>query len=263
MKWSNYLSRLFGRIANYPFPRIVQNALNSLYVRYFKIDMSEFDTLDSYPTLNALFTRSLIRNRPFDAEQKALISPCDSLIMARGKSIDGKALQIKGMEYPVSELLGEELEQSYEYVNFYLSPKDYHRFHAPCDLLVLECRYFSGVLLPVNTPSLRKNARLFVRNERVVLKCRDEWGETLYFVAVGALNVGQMALYFEPRIKTNVKAGNAVYRYDSPIKLKKAQEIGLFKMGSTILLFTQNWNFSPKEGARVHYGDAIATKESE
>ena len=128
---------------------------------------------------------------------------------------------------------------------------------------MLECRYFSGVLLPVNTPSLRKNARLFVRNERVVLKCRDEWGETLYFVAVGALNVGQMALYFEPRIKTNAKAGNAVYRYDSPIKLKKAQEIGLFKMGSTILLFTQNWNFSPKEGACVRYGDRIATKESE
>lgn len=262
MNWSNTLSRCFGKVANYPFPRAFQRLLNAGYARAFGIDMSEFDTLDSYPTLNALFTRSLIKNRPFDSSKECLIAPCDSLVMAQGDSVEGRVLQIKGMEYELSELLGEE-SGAMSYLNLYLSPRDYHRFHAPCDLEVLECRYFSGELLPVNLPSLKRNERLFVRNERVVLKCRDAWGESFYFIAVGALNVGQMAILFEPRVKSNAKEGNAIYCYETPKRIKKGQEIGLFKMGSTVVLAFQNWGLATQEGEKVRYAQTIGTKESE
>lgn len=263
MNFSNRVSRAFGVVASHRFPRDIQRVINAMYVRLFSIDLSEFDTIDSYETLNALFTRSLIRDREFNKEETSMISPCDSLVMAHGDAIDGRVLQIKGMEYELGELLGEDATlDSYSYLNLYLSPRDYHRYHAPCDLHVIEVRYFSGELLPVNIPSLKRNKRLFVRNERVVLKCVDFSGDILYFVAVGALNVGKMVINFEPRIDTNAKHGDAIYRYENPILLKKGQEIGHFKMGSTVVVIHKGWNLSLKEGQKVRYADTIGTKEA-
>lgn len=263
MNWSNRLSRVFGAFASYPFPRRLQILINEFYVKLFGISMEEFDTIDSYPTLSALFTRSLIKDRPLDREKGVLVAPCDSVVMALGDSVDQKALQIKGMEYPLGELLGEDLDEELSYLNLYLSPSDYHRFHAPCDLEVVESRYFSGELLSVNLASLKKHSRLFVRNERVVLKCRDAWGDWLYYVAIGAFNVGQMAIHFESRIKTNAKLGDARYVYERPLRLKKGQEIGLFRMGSTVVMVGKNWNLTLKEGERVRYAQNIGIKERE
>ncbi|WP_104760679.1 phosphatidylserine decarboxylase [Helicobacter cetorum] len=261
---SNALSRVFGSFANYEFPPFIQKQINALYVKIFKIDLSEFEPLENYKSLNALFTRSLKKERFFDASSNTLISPCDSLITECKVLEDNQALQIKGMFYYANELVGEDkpLDNSYFYMNFYLSPKDYHHYHAPCDLEILEARYFPGKLLPVNMPSLYKNKNLFVGNERVVLVARDVKGNKLYFVAVGALNVGKMRFLFDERIQTNAKnmgitKKNQKYSYNSPILIKKAQLLGNFEMGSTIVIFAQNIAFKELREKCVKFGESI------
>ena len=259
MNLSNTFSRLFGRFANYEFFSPFQKFINATYVKIFKIDLSEFAPASSYPSLNALFTRSLVAKRPVNANPIVLISPCDSLITQLGKSSDKNALQIKGMEYSIEELLGQKLDRELYYINFYLSPKDYHRYHAPCDLEIYEVRYFGGELLPVNLPSLRKNQSLFVRNERVVVVAKTPNNKWVYFVAVGALNVGSMVMYFESRIQTNAKAHNISYTYSTPIVVKKGEELGMFKMGSTIVLFMEQMIADVNLNAQVKFAQDIGT----
>lgn len=259
---SNSLSRAFGRFASYPFPRPIQKWINQSYVKIFKIDLSEFDEACNYPTLNHLFTRELRVRREFETNKDVWISPCDALVTEIGEARHNMALQIKGMSYCVSEFLGEVLEEGYSFVNLYLSPKDYHRYHAPMDMEVLEVRYFGGELLAVNHASLLKNHNLFIRNERVVVVARDKEGRKFFYVAVGALNVGQMILHFEPRLQTNAKANvNTIYTYDIPIKITKGSEMGLFKMGSTIVLFTSNVDFEINAGEKLKFGKRVGVRK--
>lgn len=272
---SNKLSLLFGKFANYPFPRFFQVIVNSVYVRIFHIDLSDFAPAHTYPTLNALFTRSLAKPRSFDTDTKTLISPSDSVIMEQGKIFvkDSalKALQIKGMSYSIDEFLGEnatnlialDSAKPLSFINLYLSPSDYHHYHAPCDMRILETRYFGGVLLPVNPPSLRKNQNLFIQNERVVVVAEDLRGQRLYYVAVGALNVGKMIFHFEPKINTNATPNaKEIYRYNPPIEIKKGEELGTFMMGSTIVLIAQGLVLQSQIGTKVKQGDIIASLES-
>ena len=57
MIFSNFTSRVFGKIAAFTFPSFFQKIINKFYVSYFKIDMSEFKQSDEYESLNALFTK--------------------------------------------------------------------------------------------------------------------------------------------------------------------------------------------------------------
>lgn len=252
------ISKVFGKFASHSFPKPIQELINQAYVKLFKIDLSEFDEAKRYSTLNHLFTRKLKKERKIEGGEEVWVSPSDSLAMAKGEAKDNIALQIKGMSYCVSEFLGEVLEGDYHYLNLYLSPRDYHRYHAPCDLEVLEVRYFGGELLSVNRTSLLKNHNLFIRNERVVVVARDKRGKKFFYVAVGALNVGKMILHFEPRLHTNAQANeNIVYTYLDPIKITKGSEMGFFKMGSTIVLFAEDVEFDIEIGQKVRFGEKI------
>lgn len=243
----------------------MQYAINRFYVDYFKINLDEFECLETYPTLNALFTRTLKKERLLQTTPFNLISPTDSLITESGHIAQEMALQIKGKSYKVADLLGEIGHDfaTYSFLNLYLSPRDYHHYHAPCDLEILEARYFSGKLLPVNYASLYKNENLFVQNERVVLKMRCNYNQSImYYVAVGALNVGKMQFLFDKSIQTNAKNGDCIYSYKQPIVLRAGDEIGFFEMGSTIVLIAEaNWNV--KAGHVVKMGDEIGTLQSQ
>lgn len=255
MHYTNWISSIFEKFASYSFPLFLQKFINKTYVNLFDLNMSEFDTLESYSNLNALFMRSLIYPRSFDKEKNTMIAPCDSEIFCFGEVKDNLALQIKGKEYKVSDFLKEELE-GYSYTNFYLSPRDYHRFHAPCDLEVVKIRFISGILLSVNEKSLQQNDAVFSKNKRVVLECKDGFGNPFYFIAVGALNVGRIQINFYPD-SCKINTDKEVVFEDS-IKLKKGDEIGSFLMGSTIVTFCKGWDFSLKEKEKILFGQLIA-----
>ena len=102
----SFISRIFGVIAAVKFPKFIQNFINRKYVEFFKIDMSEFDPPQNYASLNALFTRRLLRPREIAADELAFISPSDGVIFESGCCDDLRAFSVKDCEYSLSELLG-------------------------------------------------------------------------------------------------------------------------------------------------------------
>ncbi|HJE66294.1 MAG TPA: phosphatidylserine decarboxylase [Campylobacter avium] len=265
MAFSNFSSRLFGKVAKCNFPSFLQKLINKAYVKYFDIDMSEFKQPDEYLSLNELFTRTLQIQRKIEDE---FISPSDGKILELGQSFDAKdekfAFSIKGFTYSLNELLKNSYEDSefkngLDYVNIYLSPKDYHRFHSPFDMQILSATYVSGELFSVSEKKLSKVANLYTKNERFILKCLVK-NFYIWLVFVGAQNVGSIRLSFDESIQTNANKGNFTKTYDS-LFLNKADELGHFEMGSTIVLIAQskNLSFKPLANSTVKFGEKIAT----
>ncbi len=240
---SSCTSRLFGKFASKKFPSFFQNIVNKSYVSLMKLDMSEFDTCDKYKSLNELFTRALKKPREFESNEDEFISPCDAFISESGNIEEQKALQIKGHSYRVRNLLGDYILKDQKdrlingkYLNFYLSPKDYHRYHVPFDMTIKKAVHIPGKLYPVNFTWLKKVPELFVENERVILECYTKDEKLFYMVFVGALNVGKMQFIFDERIQTNAKTSmEQPYMYKN-LFLKKGDELGRFEMGSTIVM---------------------------
>ncbi len=265
---TSLLSQGFGKFASHKFEPWLQKFINRSYVSLMGLDMSEFKQPEEYATLNALFTRSLVRPREFSRDAKDFISPCDSLVSECGRLKDDHALQIKGMSYSVKELLTDEIAaenleklQEGTFINFYLSPKDYHRYHMPCDLRINRAIHVPGKLYPVNMPALKNIKNLFIENERVVIEAVTPEGKLMYLVLVGALNVGKMQVSFEPRLVTNdADAYKRPYEFKE-LSLKKGDDFGCFEMGSTIVIITEKetLDLHVKAGQNVKFTQNIAT----
>jgi phosphatidylserine decarboxylase len=146
MNPSRLLSKIVVKIARTPFPKPIQCFINKMYVKIFNIDMLEFEPSDPcvYPTLNDLFIRHK-KVIEFYEDEDILVSPSDSLVIADGEIEDDYVYQIKGKKYKLSELIPYEtkLDGGY-FVNLYLSPRDYHRFHVPIDMEIVKATYSGG-----------------------------------------------------------------------------------------------------------------------
>ncbi len=260
------ISQVFGKFASKEFPHWFQKIVNYSYVKLMGLDMSEFHSLETYKSLNALFTRRFKEPRKFSLDAKDFISPCDSFITECGNLVDDYALQIKGMRYKTDDFLGKNFTQQEKdyiddgtFINFYLSPKDYHRYHIPMNLQVLKAVHIPGKFYPVNIPSLKKRINLFIENERVVLLCQTQEGKKFYIVLVSALNVGVMQVSFEPRIQTNADVkSEKVYEFDN-LHLDKGDDFGCFEMGSTIVILAQAemLELSVQKGDKVRFSDIV------
>ena len=261
------ISQSFGKFANKKFPTGIQTLINKTYIGLMGLDMSEFQNPSSYDSLNALFTRKLNKQREFSRNDNDFISPCDSWISECGDIKSDLAMQIKGRCYGVDEFIGDDfsdedkkLIHNGKFINLYLSPKDYHRFHMPLDTKVLKVVHIPGKFYPVNVPSLKKRINLFIENERVVMKCQNSDGKIFYMILVSALNVGVMQVGFEPRIKTNADADkSSAYEYED-MNLKKGDDFGCFEMGSTIIVLAQKdmLDIKVKMNDHVKFGQTIA-----
>ncbi|MDQ7043653.1 MAG: phosphatidylserine decarboxylase, partial [Sulfurimonas sp.] len=231
------------------------------------LDMSDFHHPNTYKSLNALFTRSLRQKREFSLDSKDFISPCDSLISETGTITKDYALQIKGMRYKCADFIGDEFSDEEKaivedgnFINCYLSPKDYHRYHIPINLKVLKAVHIPGKFYPVNMPSLKKRLNLFIENERVVILCEANNGKKFYMVLVSALNVGVMQVSFEPRIQTNAIASSPQTYEFKDLYLNKGDDFGCFEMGSTIIILSEKemLDVIVHAGEDVKFGQTIA-----
>ena len=246
MHITNKISNVFHKFAQCKFPKPIQNIVNNTYVKTLGLDMSEFKSADSYDSLNELFTRALVKPRNVDMSLDTFISPADSLVSAQGTIEHNTALQVKGMKYNVDNLFTSYISDEQKakihggsFMNFYLSPKDYHRYHSCYTAKLHKLIHVPGKLYPVNFRYLNKQDSLFVENERAIMQCETSTGQMFYMVFIGALNVGKMVFDFEPRVETNTDTRSiSVYEYED-MTIKKGQCLGHFKMGSTVLLFWQ------------------------
>jgi phosphatidylserine decarboxylase len=170
------------------------------------------------------------------------------------------------MSYSVDGVLGDWISSDSKksirngiFANFYLSPRDYHRYHAPIDMQVLHAVHIPGKLYPVNIPSLKKQVNLFIENERVILECLSAQGKRFFLILVGALNVGEMEVSFEPRIQTNTVSTPSHYSYRD-LYLSKGDDFGCFRMGSTIVMLCEKemLELGISTGHNVRFAQTIA-----
>jgi len=263
--FTSVISNQFGKFASKEFSPKIQTFINKSYVKLMGLDMSAFKNPREYPSLNKLFTRAFETVPALPKDEDALISGVDALITDAGTITDGKAYQIKGMSYNIEDLFGKNHTKAVakveggEYMNFYLSPKDYHRYHMPMTLKILSLTHIPGKLYPVNFPLLRNKQNLFIENERVIIECEDHKGRAQVLVLVGALNVGKMVVTFEKEIQTNSDIREPKhYKYNN-LTLKRGELFGWFEMGSTILTFSQKGSIFPDVAVnqKVNFTDIL------
>ena len=234
------------------------------FVGRYAIDMSEAADPDigSYKSFNDFFTRALGTGlRPVaDAD---FVCPVDGAISQFGRIDDHHMLQAKGHRFTTTQLLGGDaaLAERFRhgsFANLYLSPKDYHRLHMPCDGKLMRMIYVPGTLFSVNPVTARGVPNLFARNERVVCIFDSVEHGPFAMVLVGATIVGSMATVWHGVVNPKRIRSPSEWDYsDQHIVLKKGEEMGRFLLGSTIVMlfeqgaisFNQDW--APERTVRL------------
>ena len=235
----HFLSRLmfrFARIENH----WVKNNFTRWFIKQYKVNLSEaeIENIEDFIHFNDFFTRSLKPSLRPISESK-IISPVDGAVSQAGKIHDSQILQAKGHKYSISSLIADEPFKEIQNGNFatiYLSPKDYHRIHMPCDGTLISMNYIPGDLFSVNQNTVASIDGVFARNERLVCLFDTDFG-VMVFVLVGAIFVGSMQTSWEGLITPPYAKVVKKYDYkDSKINLSKGEELGRFNMGSTVIM---------------------------
>jgi phosphatidylserine decarboxylase len=212
------------------------------FVKYYSVNMQEAiePDISKYSTFNDFFTRALRADaRPLT--QCDYLCPIDGAISQCGDIQADQVFQAKGHCYSTTALLGgdKELAASFEngsFATLYLSPKDYHRIHMPCDGRLKRMIYLPGALFSVNPTTARGVPGLFARNERVICEFESEHG-IFVLILVGATIVGSMATVWHGVINPPRTKNIRIWDYaDGAIALKKGEELGRFLLGSTVVM---------------------------
>lgn len=247
----NAMSRLAGRFVSLRLPQPLQRWQILLAAWWFGINLGEVrDPLESFACFQDFFVRALRPGvRPLAQDPNAIASPCDGAWGEAGVVEDGQLVQVKGQDYSLGALLGSDADakrfEGGSFATLYLSPADYHRFHAPCDVKISKARYLEGTLWPVNGAGLAGIDGLFAQNERVAA-FMDLTGRGIFdgvcVVAVGATMVGKVKVEFDS-LTTNVKGAPSELRAysDSPDggrapRFSAGAEWGRFEFGSTLVV---------------------------
>lgn len=239
------VTRLAGKFAAAKLG-FVSTMVIKWFIRQYQVDMSEAKNKDpsSYATFNDFFVRELEQDaRPINDDINIISHPADACVSQAGLIEKGQLIQAKGHFYDACELLGGDSELAGEFADghfatLYLSPKDYHRVHMPCDGTLRQMIYIPGALFSVNPLTAKNVPNLFARNERLVCIFDTAFGP-LAQILVGATIVGSIETVWAKTVTPPRK--KTIQRWDYPaqgeqaILLKKGQEMGRFKLGSTVI----------------------------
>lgn len=253
------LTRLVGKMAAAKLGFLTRGMIK-LFIRQYKVEMSEAKNSDpqSYATFNDFFVRELKEGaRPIDMDINLITYPVDGCVSQAGPIEKGRLIQAKGQTFDGCELLGGDAQLAEEFkdgdfATLYLSPRDYHRVHMPCDGTLRQMIYVPGDLFSVNPLTAENVPNLFARNERVVCIFDTAFGPMAQ-VLVGATIVGSIETVWQGTISP--PTGESIRRWDYPVEgdkaicLQKGEEMGRFKLGSTVI------NLFPK-GA-MHFDESV------
>lgn len=245
------------------------------FIRSFDVNMGEavHEDVTNFRNFNEFFTRAMKPEaRPIDVADDAIVSPVDGTVNQAGEIRDGRIFQAKRHDYSAEELLGDAALaapfMNGEFATLYLSPRDYHRMHMPCDGTLTEMLHIPGRLFSVNGLTANNIPRLFARNERVVCMFETPLGK-LALVAVGAIFVGSIETVWAGEITPPAGSRIRRWRYGrnesaGEVHLKKGEEWGRFNMGSTVVMLTEpntvDWQDYLRPGNRMRMGARIGTR---
>lgn len=264
------VSRLAGRLADMDQNPGLKNRVVRWFIDRYGVNMDEAlePNPEAYPSFNAFFTRELKPGlRPIDDRDSVVVSPVDGAISQLGTVTNDRVFQAKGQSFSLTELLGGDAERAKEFENgefatIYLSPKDYHRIHMPLTGTLREMTYVPGKLFSVNPTTAEQVPNLFARNERVACIFDTDAGP-LAMVLVGAMIVGSMETTWAGVVAPGTTGVETIsYQHlETPIRLEKGQEMGRFRLGSTVVMVMPkgvvDWQQNQVAGATVRMGEAF------
>ena len=244
-----YLTQLAGWFAQQKWGAVTHFVIK-VFAKKYNVDMSEAkkENFRDYESFNQFFIRELKDDaRKINENPTALCLPADGRVSQIGHIDDDRLLQAKGHFFSLSDLLAgdEELVHTFkngEFATIYLSPRDYHRVHMPCDATLRKMIYVPGDLFSVNPFLAEHVPNLFARNERVICVFDTAFGPMAQ-ILVGATITASMSTVWAGVINPPRTGEVKVWTYqgDSAIKLTKGQEMGAFQLGSTVInLFPAN-----------------------
>ena len=244
-----YLTQLTGWFAQQKWGTVTHFVIK-VFAKKYNVDMSEAkkENFSDYESFNQFFIRELKDDaRKINENPTALCLPADGRVSQIGHIDDERLLQAKGHFFSLSDLLAgdEELVNTFkngEFATIYLSPRDYHRVHMPCDATLRKMIYVPGDLFSVNPFLAEHVPNLFARNERVICVFDTAFGPMVQ-ILVGATITASMSTVWAGVINPPRTGEVKVWTYqgDSAIKLTKGQEMGAFQLGSTVInLFPAN-----------------------
>lgn len=255
-------SRVVGRFARLPLPAPVLRSVIASYGRLLHVEMSEMAIPDGgFTTFGQFFARGLAAEaRITDCSPRALVAPCDGVVQAAGSWSRAATrvadLHVKGRSFSPRDLMGKEgwwsRGISGGYVVIYLSPADYHRVHSPIAGDVKRVRRLPGTCMPVNKLGQILAPWAIVRNERVVFELTTPDGPVAV-VMVGALAVRA--------IEVSLPGFDNGSEEAPPVTVDRAQEIGVFNLGSTVVMLWQgDGQIDVQVGERVLFGQKVAQR---
>lgn len=248
----------------------VKNHLIQNFIKKYQVNMSEalIEDPKAYACFNDFFIRHLKPEcRPLATAD--IISPVDGSVSELGSIVAGQLIQAKGKKYSVEELLAcdtataQQFEQG-QFATLYLSPKDYHRVHMPVAGRLVSMNYIPGALFSVQPTTARVVPKLFARNERLAVFFDTKMGP-MVMVMVGATIVGAIGTSWHGDIKRIKKKIAFDYREATTEQdLAQGEEMGYFKLGSTVVLLFANgqqmqWESSLKAGESIRFGQALGS----
>jgi phosphatidylserine decarboxylase len=217
------------------------------FVKRYNVNMAEAQEprIAAYASFNDFFTRALQDGaRPL--AHADYLCPVDGAISQFGPIAGDQVFQAKGHSYSTTALVGGDAALAAQFqdglfATLYLSPRDYHRIHMPCDGTLRRMIYVPGDLFSVNPTTARGVPGLFARNERVV--CVFDGADGAFVLTlVGATIVGSMATVWHGQVNPPRSPQICEWQYEADqVVLKKGAEMGRFLLGSTVvMLFAKN-----------------------
>jgi phosphatidylserine decarboxylase len=241
------ITRAVGRLCDAKLPGALSTAVVNLYVRAYRVELEDAERTEGpYTSFDAFFTRSLRPGaRPICPEPDAIVSPADGRIDCMGTIRAGGRLEVKGRDYALADLVGDATEAARydggQFAIVYLSPRDYHRVHSPVTGLLSMVRSMPGDLYPVNAIGERHVPELLARNRRVALVLDTKAHGRVTLVMVAAMIVGRITVTGIDR--RDVPYGTHVL--SPPPSLVRGDEIGIFHLGSTAVIFVEKGAAAP------------------
>jgi phosphatidylserine decarboxylase len=252
------ISRAVGRLCDQPLHPLLSRAITRAYCQAYRVDLEEasIPAGEVYPSFDAFFTRTL-KPGSRRVSSDALVSPSDGELSSVGRVDGAGRIFVKGKPYDVGELIGDARDAARyaggEFAVVYLAPRDYHRVHAPVDGVISLVRGVPGDLYPVNAIGERHVSQLFVRNQRAAIVLDTAGLGRVTAVMVGAVIVGRISVTGVPA--PDVPAG--VHAMQPPISVQKGDEIGIFHLGSTVVLLLEPGLSVVRPSGPIRFGESL------
>uniref|UniRef100_UPI0035A14764 archaetidylserine decarboxylase n=1 Tax=Glaesserella sp. TaxID=2094731 RepID=UPI0035A14764 len=249
------LTRAAGWLAEQKWG-VVTHFIIKLFAKQYRVNLAEAEKTEAsdYATFNEFFIRRLKEHaRPINQDPKALCLPADGRVSELGRINENRLLQAKGHSFTLETLLANDHEladkfKDGDFITTYLSPRDYHRVHMPCDATLRRMIYVPGELFSVNPFLAEHVPNLFARNERVICEFDTAFGPMVQ-ILVGATITASISTVWAGVINPPRAKEVLVYNYltsgETAVQLKKGEEMGAFRLGSTVV------NLFPKGAVKL------------